>query len=214
MSIGVIVLLVACVYVIVFGIIIKSLTHTSVKSEKIHFAIYAFGVVLFFIAYLIIIPTPKAGNDRWFNSVLFLRLFWKTFGSLFATAASFIITMCIGAGIGSIFNKEEKLSKKKRQLGWKSLDKEEAMIAFEELYSFEIKKVKKAIDSLNITNAHEGYYGRHNNKMEQVAKSAPLADIRIAAIKKLRNKNQLESCLNYERDENVRKAIEIEISKK
>ena len=217
MFIGVIVLLITCVYLVIFAFIegIKDKPQTdNRKNEGLNrsFIIVAFGVVLLFVAYMMIIPTPKPGNDRWFNSVSFLRYFWKTFGSGFAAVGSFLITMLIGGGVGSLFNKEQRLSSKKRRLGWKSLNKEEALSAFKELHAFEISKVICATAS--VPNAHEGYYGRYNNKMEQVAKYAPLAVVRIAAVQKLRSKSQLESCLTYERDDEVRKAIEIAISKK
>ena len=184
-------------------------TEKKQKDEIRNFIIDAFGVALLFVAYMMIIPTPRPGTDRWLNSVSFLRYFWKTLGSLFVAVASFGVTMLIGMGVGSLFNKKEKLNRKKRRTGWKSLDKEEALSAFNELYTFEIGKVNAA--TANNASAHEGYYGRYNKKIEQVAKYAPLADIRIAAIQKLRNKYQLESCLNLEKDENVRRAIEIAI---
>ena len=218
MSIGVIVLLAACAYSVVFAIIIglreKPQTDMGKKQEggNKSFIIIVFGAVLFLIAYMMIIPVPKSGTDRWFNSVLILRYFWKTLGSLFAAGASFGVSMLLGLGIGSLLNKKKKIYRRKRQSGWKSLNKEEALSAFDELYRFEIGKVN--IATANTANTHEGYYGRFNNKMEQVARYATLADIRIAAIQKLRNKHQLESCLNYEKDENVRKEIKLAISKK
>lgn len=213
MSIGLIILTIACVYCIILRVT-TNLKKTSPKgiSEKSHkridqknFILNAIGAVLIFIAYMIIIPTPKAGTDRWFNSVLVLRLFWKTFGSLLAASGSFFITV----GIGLLFGKKNK----KKKLNWKSTDVAEAMQAFNEIYENEIKKINvdKKIHGANL---HEGFYGRYSNKMEQIAKNAPLAEIRIAAIQKLRNKNQLESCLNYEKDEKVRKAIEEEIAKR
>lgn len=213
MPIGVIVLLTAFVYCIVLGIIFtfKDQKQTGMNAKNRNkgvdknFILGAVGVGLVFIAYMMIIPTPEAGNDRWFNSVLILRLFWKTFGSLFATVGSFFVTLLIGAGIGSLFTKN-----KKKKLNWKSLDEAEARQAFEELYANEIRKL--SIATASVTNPHEGYYGRFNTKMEQVAKNAPLAEIRIAAIQKLRNKNQLESYLIFEKDENVRKAIEARIA--
>ena len=212
MSIGVIILLITCGYSVVIAFIlrIKDKPQTGKRKKKEgfnrSFIIIASGVVLLFVAYMMIIPTPKPGNERWFNSVSLLRYFWKTFGSLFVAVCTFGITMLIGAGIGTLFNREQRSNSKKKRLGWKSLSKEEALSAFEELYTYEIRKVN--IATANIPNAHEGYYGRYNNKMEQVAKYAPLAVVRIAAVQKLRSKYQLESCLSYERDDEVRKAIE------
>ena len=222
MSTGVAILLIACVYVIMLGIMSglknDSKAHMRFNQQKgykdKYFIAFAFGAVLFIVAYMIIIPVPEPGTDRWFNSVLILRLFWKVFGSLFAASGSFMIAMFIGGGIGTLFNKKETADKKKRKLGWKSLDKDEALAAFNELYIFEKNKVEITLTAQNVTNAHEGYYGRYNSKIEQVVREAPLADVRIAAVQKLRGKNQLESVLSIEKDESVRKAIKMEITKR
>jgi len=176
MSIGVIVLLVALAYVIVVGIIAglkkDSQTRTNGKNVKKNidkiFIARAIGVLFLIIAYMLIIPVPKPGRDRWFNSVLFLRLFWKMLGTLFAASGSFIITMMIGTGIGTLFNKQEKANRKKRSLGWKSLEKDEALSAFNELNNFEKGKVESTISAQNVTYAHEGYYGRFNKKKSKL----------------------------------------------
>ena len=221
MPIGVVILVIACAYIVIFSLFVSLKKHRQANERKTRqegvdkrVIIGIFGGILLFIAYMIIIPTPKPGSDRWLNSVLVLRLFWKTLGSLLATVGTYGVAALIGTGISALFGKKERTSKKTRQIGWKSLDRTEALEAFNELYEFEYKKVQFALTAGNVTNAHEGWYGRYNNKMEQVAKSAPLAEIRIAAIQKLRNTNQLMLCLNSERDDNVRKVIELEISKK
>jgi len=222
MFIGVAVLFAACVYVIIFRIISALKENSQTRKNEKHrkervdknFIVLAFGVVLFIVAYVIIVPVPEPGTVKWWNSTLFLRLFWKVFGSLFAASGSFIIASLIGIGIGTLFNKREKASRRKRKFGWRSLEKDEALAAFNELYSFEKRKVEIIITSQNVTNAHEGYYGRFDNKIEQVAKMAPLAEVRSAAIQKLRRKNLLESFLSVEKDESVRKTIEIEIAKR
>ena len=109
MSIGVIILSIACVYLFVFAVILglRKNPHTGTekkqKDEIRNFIIDAFGVALLFVAFMMIIPTPRPGTDRWLNSVSFLRYFWKTLGSLFVAVASFGVTTLIGMGIGSLF---------------------------------------------------------------------------------------------------------------
>ena len=104
MSIGVIILIIAFVYYLVFWVMLGLKDKTQQTDwNTINFdnmenrscIIAAIGFVLLFIAYIMIIPTPKPGYDKWLNSVLFLRLFWKIFGCLFVSVASLIVTRII-----------------------------------------------------------------------------------------------------------------------
>ena len=189
MSIGVIILLIAIIYCIAFWIIpilIEKKLKNSEKEGQFMFAAVVIGFVLFFVAYMIIVPMQEPGKEKWLNSVTFLRVFWKIFACGFLSVGSLLVALGVPAGIFHLF-----LFKKKENSNWKTLNKEEAMKSLEEIFA-------------------DGKY----NKMEKIAQNAPLPYIRIAAVKKLRTIDELENCLRYERDENVRKEIEIAISMK